>query len=213
MDCFVKGAAGSLNPAANYDYLSYLFADISQHAAGRRYFVSRQAYDSVIPITKLTVFTEHSSHIRRAGIARTIKNCAFEVSSHTMLMDENGVNLLPYILLPLAGSEEFPEDEMMEMLPDLQLLPPDKERELDPEIMITHLETLLLFTTTREGRELMRKVKVYPVVRECHLHVENEEVRDACDRVVQMLVRDEPDEEKEPKVKEVDEDEEVREIF
>ena len=27
MDCFVKGAEGSYNKAANFDYLSFLFAD------------------------------------------------------------------------------------------------------------------------------------------------------------------------------------------
>ena len=63
-------------------------------------------------------------------------------------------------------------------------------------IVKSHLETLLLLTTTREGREVLRKVKVYPIVRECHLHIEDEEVRDACDRLVQILMRDEEGEEK-----------------
>lgn len=30
MDCFVKGANGSFNPDASFDYLSYFFADLSQ---------------------------------------------------------------------------------------------------------------------------------------------------------------------------------------
>lgn len=30
MDCFVKGAGGSYNRDANYDYLSYFFADLSK---------------------------------------------------------------------------------------------------------------------------------------------------------------------------------------
>jgi len=30
MDCFVKGAAGAYNKDANYDYLSYLFADLAK---------------------------------------------------------------------------------------------------------------------------------------------------------------------------------------
>lgn len=77
------------------------------------------------------------------------------------------------------------------MLADLQLLPPDKVRDPDPAILITHLETLLLLTTTCEARDLMRKVGVYPVVRECHAAVENEDVRDAAERVVQILMREE----------------------
>lgn len=86
------------------------------------------------------------------------------------------------------------------MLPDLQLLPPDKVRDPDPAILITHLETLLLLTTTREARDLMRKVGVYPVVRECHAAVENEDVRDAAERVVQVLMRKEEGEEEDDQV-------------
>ncbi|KAK2774185.1 hypothetical protein FQN53_003724, partial [Emmonsiellopsis sp. PD_33] len=193
MDCFIKGQDGGINKAtdSNYDYLAYLFADISKFEEGRAYFMTKQDYDSVIPITKLTVFTEHRSHIRRKGVASTLKNVAFEINSHPQLLSEDDVNILPYILLPIAGPEEFPDEESAAMLPDLQLLPPDKERDSDVDILSTHLETLLLLTTTREGREKMREVKVYPLVRECHLHVNDENVQEGCDRLVQVLMRDE----------------------
>ncbi|KAG2412639.1 hypothetical protein HFD88_010196 [Aspergillus terreus] len=191
MDCFVKGAEGGLNKHANYDYLSYIFADISKSEEGRAYFTTRQEYDGVVPVTKLTVFTEHKSDIRRRGVASTIKNVAFDVPFHPTLFSEDDANLLPYILLPIMGPEEFDVEETMDMLPDLQMLPPDKKRDSDHNIIVTHLETLLLLTTTREGRDKMRAVKVYPIVRECHLHVDSEEVREACDRLVQVLMRDE----------------------
>jgi hypothetical protein len=42
----------------------------------------------------------------------------------------------------------------------------------------------------------LREIKVYPIVRETHLHVEDEEVREACERLVQVLMRDEEGEEK-----------------
>lgn len=217
MDCFVKGAENRANPKANFDYLSYFFADISKDKAGRTYFVTRQEYDSVVPITKLTVFTEHSSVIRRRGVASTIKNIAFEIDAHPMLLDEDGANLLPYILLPLAGNEEFTDEESSAMLTDLQLLPPDKARDSQPDILTTHLETLLLLTTTRLGRDLMRKVQVYPIIRECHLHVDNEEVRETCDRLVQVLMRDEEDDGEGERAKVEDEDDsdddKVEEIF
>lgn len=74
---------------------------------------------------------------------------------------------------------------------DLQMLPPDKKRDPDRSILITHLETLLLLTTTKEAREYLRKVNVYTIVKEAHLAVDDEEVRDACERVVQVLMRDE----------------------
>jgi hypothetical protein len=226
MDCFVKGAEAGMNKNANYDYLAYFFADVSKYEEGRTYFTTKQKYDSVVPITKLTVFTEHKSHIRRKGVASTIKNVTFDVPSHKMLFSESEVNLLPYILLPLAGSEEFTDEESAAMLPDLQLLPPDKERDIDNEILTTHLETLLLLTATREGRDLMREVKVYPIIRECHLHVDDDGVQEGCDRLVQVLMRDEEgeggEEEEIEKAKakaiadaqvEEDDDEKIVEVF
>ncbi|KAG9202717.1 hypothetical protein G6514_003969 [Epicoccum nigrum] len=208
MDCFVKGAAGAYNAKADFDYLSYFFADLAKFEKGREYLTTPQEHDSnIIPITKIQVFTDHASHIRRLGVASTIKNAAFRVPAHPVLLSNLpedpslpapgiGANLLPYILLPLMGPEEYADEDTEGMLDELQLLEPDKERESDNEIVKSHLETLLLLTTTREGREVLRKVKVYPIVRECHLHIEDEEVRDACDRLVQILMRDEEGEEK-----------------
>lgn len=89
------------------------------------------------------------------------------------------------------GSEEYTDEDTEGMLEDLQLLPPDKVRDSDPEIIKTHLETLLLLTSTREGRDKMREVKVYPIVRETHASVEDEGVRESCDRLVQVIMRDE----------------------
>jgi hypothetical protein len=191
MDCFVKGADGTLNKDADFDYLAYFFADVSKFDEGRAYFTTKQDYDGVVPITKLTVFTEHKSAIRRKGVASTIKNVAFDVPYHPTLFSESDVNILPYLLLPLAGPEELADEDTADMLPDLQLLPPDKERDSDNDVITTHLETLLLLSTTREGRDRMRQVKVYPIVRECHAHVDDDGVREGCDRLVQVLMRDE----------------------
>jgi hypothetical protein len=195
MDCFVKGAGGSYNKDADFDYLAYFFADIAKHPEGRKHFVSSQDHDNgIIPLTKLTVFTEHASDIRRRGVASAIKNVAFDIESHAQLMSSDDVNLLPYILLPLMGSEEYSDEDTEGMLDDLQLLPPDKEREKDLEILKTHIETLLLLTTTRTGRDTLRRIKLYPIIREVHLHTEDDAVRDVCDRIVQVIMRDEEDE-------------------
>jgi hypothetical protein len=207
MDCFVKGAEGAYNKSADFDYLSYFFADLAKFPKGREYLTTPQKHDSdIIPITKIQVFTDHASHIRRLGVASAIKNVAFHVPAHPLLLsnlspDPNlpppsiGANLLPYILLPLMGPEEYSDEDTEGMLDELQLLEPDKEREKDVEIMKTHLETLLLLSTSQESRDVLRRLQVYPIVRECHMHVEDEGVREACDRVVQIVMRKEEGEE------------------
>lgn len=223
LDCFVKGQEGSYNPKANFDYLCYLFADISKHEDGRKHFLAPRAEDAnIVPLSKLTVFTEHKSVIRRRGVASTIKNAAFDTDAHANMLSRDeeagGVNILPYLLLPLMGPEEYSDDDTEGMMEELQLLPPDKSREPEHDIVLTHLETLLLLTTTREGRDLMREVKVYPIIRELHMHSENEEVREACDRVVQIIMRDEEGEGEEmpepPKITEIpDEEDELVEVM
>jgi hypothetical protein len=209
MDCFVKGAGGAYNKNADFDYLSYFFADLAKFSKGREYLTTPQEHDgNIIPITKIQVFTDHASHIRRLGVASTIKNAAFLVPAHPVLLSNLnpdpalpspsiGANLLPYILLPLMGPEEYSEDDTEGMLDELQLLEPDKEREKDVEIMKVHLETLLILSTTKESREVLRQVKIYPIIRECHMHVEDDDVREACDRVVQIIQRLEEGEEEE----------------
>ena len=97
--------------------------------------------------------------------------------------------------------------------PTLQLLSPDKSRDKDPSIIHTHLETLLILTTTRHGREVLRGCGVYPLIRECHLHVDDEGVREGVERLVQVLMRDEGEEGGLVKEVEEDEDDKIVEVF
>ena len=61
---------------------------------------------------------------------------------HSWLLSDE-VDLLPTLLLPLAGPEEV-GDEVMEKLPEeLQYLPDDKQREVEPDIRKMLLEALM----------------------------------------------------------------------
>lgn len=53
------------------------------------------------------------------------------------------MNILPSLLLPLAGPEEFPEDDMEKFPIELQYLPDTKKRDPDPDIRRLLLETLV----------------------------------------------------------------------
>ncbi|KAH9909097.1 hypothetical protein F4778DRAFT_715315 [Xylariomycetidae sp. FL2044] len=211
LDLFVKGAEGTYNKKADFDHLAYLFADLTKHAEIRHYFVTEQEYDGVIPLNKIKVFTEHKSDVRRKGVASTIKNVTFDLPSHTKFLAEDEVNILPYVLLPIMGNEEYDEDETLAMLPDLQLLPPDKQRDSDPHNIQTHVETLLLLSNSREGRDYMREIKVYPIIRETHLRVNHDGVKDACERLVQVLMRDEAEPSQSGRVEEIEQDEPKKE--
>lgn len=196
MDCFVKGYDRKLNKFATFDYLSYYFADISRFKAGRQYFIDNQEYDGVTPISKLLVFTEkYDSKTRREGVASTIKNSLFDSETHQRLLEDESVNLLPYILLPIASAKdsEIDEEDMFNLPEELQLLPEDKTRDPIPSIVCVHLESILLLCTTKEGREYLRSKSVYPLIRELHKNVENENIGELCYRIVNVLMRGEPE--------------------
>ncbi|KAF2843604.1 DUF383-domain-containing protein [Patellaria atrata CBS 101060] len=231
LDCFVKGAEGRYNKHADYDYLSYFFADMAKFPMAQTYLTTPQPHDAnQIPLSKLQVFTSHPSQTRRLGVASALKNTAFQLPSHPSLLSlpQQSVttDTLPYLLLPLISpSSTFAPEEEEVFLDDLQILAPDHEREQEADILKTHLETLLLLSTTREGRERLRGVGTYPIVRELHLGVEEEGVREACERLVQVLMRGEegdgvdrgiPDEEKVrevPEEEDEDEDEQVVDVL
>ena len=62
--------------------------------------------------------------------------------SHEWLLGEE-VDLLPALLLPLAGPEQFDDEEEEKLPVELQFLPDDKQREEDPVIRKMLIEALI----------------------------------------------------------------------
>ena len=82
----------------------------------------------------------------------------------------------------------------MDALPEeCQYLTAEHVQERNLEIMKTHLETIWLLATRggAEGKRLVKEKGTYPVIRELHLHVDNEGVRRACERIVDVIMGDE----------------------
>ena len=86
----------------------------------------------------------------------------------------------------------------MESLPEeCQYLTADEHSpETDPDITCLLLEALYLVIVRsgREGRDLVKAQGTYPVVRELHLRFENQEVREKCEKIANVLMVDEVEE-------------------
>lgn len=67
----------------------------------------------------------------------------FGCSEHHTWLLSSEVDILPHLLLPLAGPEEFTDDEMDKLPPELQYLPESKVRDADPDIRRMLLEAIL----------------------------------------------------------------------
>ncbi|KDQ50743.1 hypothetical protein JAAARDRAFT_551131 [Jaapia argillacea MUCL 33604] len=193
-------------------FLASVFANISTTQPGRNFFLTPRYADVIhstgemeFPLVKIEAFTEHQDTIRRGGVASTIKNCAFHANSHKALLSPEsvkvavppstieapGIGILPYVLLPLAGPEEFDLEDQERLHPTLQFLPPTKKREPDPALRLIHVETLLLLCTTRWGREFLRDNGVYEIVRAAHVVESVDKISEHIERLVNFLHRDE----------------------
>ncbi|KAI0321559.1 DUF383-domain-containing protein [Amylostereum chailletii] len=219
INAFVQGANVGLGEGlekrqrkGDLHFLASVFANLTTTPSGRQYFLTPESFDPLnpsvdkeYPLAKLVAFTEHTDTIRRGGVSSAIKNCAFNKQAHQAMLSpdtvpisippstENapGMDVLPYILLPLAGPEEFDLDDQ-ELLPaSLQFLPPTKKRDPDPILRLLHVETLLLFCTTRWGRDHLRNNGVYQVIRALHEQESDDRVAEHVENLVNLIQRDE----------------------
>ncbi|KAH8116309.1 hypothetical protein DFH11DRAFT_1701313 [Phellopilus nigrolimitatus] len=219
VQAFVQGAQVDVTPEqknrkGDLHFLASVFANISMVPAGRQFFLAPRPVDILVsgtggeleyPLSQLVAFTEHTDTIRRGGVASTIKHCAFDVPAHKAILSPEtelvsvppygvsapGINALPYILLPLAGPEEFDLEDQEKLPAAVQLLPNTKKREVDEVLRLTHVETLLLVCTTRGGRDYLRNNGVYEVVRAMHLAEQDEKVSEQIERLVNLIKGDE----------------------
>ncbi|KAH6889015.1 cytoplasmic protein [Coprinopsis sp. MPI-PUGE-AT-0042] len=230
IDAFVQGASMSdisdlskRKRKGELNFLASVFANLTVSPAGRQIFLTPHSYDYAkqklddkkeavleFPLAKIVPFTEHKDSVRRKGVASTIKQAhkamlspeTAQVAVSPSKVLAPGVDALPYLLLPLAGPDEFDLDDQEKLLPPLQFLPPEKKRESDPSIRLTHIEALLLLCHTRWGREYQREHGVYEIIREFHMQEKDEKIQEHVERLVVLLKSEEP------KVQNVDEEEE-----
>ncbi|XP_053797350.1 protein HGH1 homolog [Vidua chalybeata] len=132
------------------------------------------------------------SAVMRRGVVGALRNCCFQHENHERLLSAE-VDALPFLLLPLAGPEELPEEEMEQLPVDLQYLPPEHRREEEPEIRKMLLETLMLLAATKPGRLHLRSRGSYLVLRELHAWEKDPEVLSTCQKLIQVLIGDEPE--------------------
>jgi hypothetical protein len=175
----------------NLNYLAAVFSNLSQTST----FRSLVAKSETRLLPRLLPFIHHeTSLIRRGGIVGLLKNICFDSSLHAWLFSPE-IDVLPFILLPLAGPEEF-DDETNEQLPiELQYLDADKKREPDADIRTMLLESLAQLCATRHGRTYLRDKGAYEILRELH-KFESSDVGDrralrACEDVVDIIIKTE----------------------
>ncbi|XP_071771545.1 protein HGH1 homolog [Centroberyx gerrardi] len=177
------------NKKASLHYLGPLLSNLTQLSEARNYILDK---DRCV-VQRLLPYTQYeASTVRRGGVIGTLRNCCFDYAHHEWLLSD-AVDILPFLLLPLAGPEELTDEENEGLPVDLQYLSEDKKREEDPDIRKMLVETLLLLTATKAGRQTLKQKNVYPLMREFHGWEKDAHVAAACEKLIQVLIGDEPE--------------------
>lgn len=168
----------------NYDYISYLLSNLCQLHEVRMWLMNGDNLQKLFPFLNL------NNSLRRAGVIMTLKNCCFELEKHEWLLSED-LDLLPRLLLPLAGPEQFDEEDNEKLPLDLQYLPDDKEREPDSDLRLALLQALTQLSAKRNCREIIRDQGTYLILREFHKWEPNMELKLVCENLVDILIKTE----------------------
>ncbi|KAH0956669.1 hypothetical protein HN011_006979 [Eciton burchellii] len=171
---------------ATLHYLGSVLNNLSQSSYIRRCLMNR---DHNI-IQSLLPWIESKHLIRKGGIIGTLKNCTFELEDHEWLLSPQ-VDLLPSLLLPLAGPEKFDDEDNAKLPIKLQHLPKMKMRESDSQIRLMLLESLNQLCATKIGREILREKNTYVILRELHKCEVNRTCLLTCQNIVDILIRTE----------------------
>ncbi|XP_041932859.1 protein HGH1 homolog [Alosa sapidissima] len=177
------------NKSASLHYLGPLLSNLTQLPETRQFILDKER----CVVQRLLPYTQYEeSTVRRGGVVGTLRNCCFDYIHHEWLLSDE-VDILPFLLLPLAGPEELSEEENEGLPIDLQYLPEDKRREEDPDIRKMLVETLMLLTATKGGRQILKNKNVYPIMREYHTWEKEPQNEAAIEKLIQVLIGDEPE--------------------
>lgn len=175
-----------------YQYVGNILANITQTAEGRAFLLQNRNGKSLLSV--LLPQVQSVNVVRRRGMSNTIRNLAFETDFHYLLYAE--LDTVQRLMLLLAGPEELNEYDV-EGMPSVVVksLGAGKVREMDSTVRAAIVDTFVLLCTTRNGRQFLRKIKVYPIVREAHLVEDKDDIGEQIHKLVGLLMRDEEGEE------------------
>ncbi|OQR93069.1 hypothetical protein ACHHYP_02939 [Achlya hypogyna] len=180
----------------DYQYIANVLANITQLEEGRDFLLQmRQSSTPPKALVEVLLPQIHSPNVvRRRGIVQAVRNLCFDSDNHFFLYDT--LDVVGHMQKRLAGPEPLELDEKNGMTNlVLGCLGAKKKRESDVAVRQAAVECLILFCSSRNGRNVLRQKKVYPIVRNAHLVEANDEVSDQIYKLVDFLIRDEEGEE------------------
>jgi hypothetical protein len=171
------------------DYLAPFLSNLTQVHSVRTLLMSK---DRCVLQRLLPYIGFEKSLTRRGGIVGAIRNCCFQTEFHQWLLS-NQVDILPRLLLPLAGPEEFDDDDMEKLPEDLQYLNAGKQREADADIRRMLVEAINQLCALQPCRQYIKDKNAYVILRELHNWEQDDANLVAIEKLISVLISDEPE--------------------
>lgn len=170
-----------------HEHVSSILCNLSVGEAGREVLLQR----SLGYVPKMVAQFRSRNPVRRRGCISALRTCLFDTDLHWWMLYE--VKVLSAILLPIVTPTPYTEAEKkgMDPLVWMQAESPDTRPEPDLGMAKMLLECLLLLCQRRGLRQELRRRKVYPVIRNLDMYLENDDINAVVLDLVDHLIRDE----------------------
>lgn len=181
-------------PYDPYRWLGTVLQNLTQIQAGRRWLLTGTKKPL---IAMLYPYTKSRDLIRRGGAIGAMRNVCGERPTSERVLNGTTVEggIVPTLIAPLLGPEPIePDSDGTCVLPAecSALQVPGKKRETVPELRKFLVEGLAYLTGLGEdARNLMRASQVYEVIRDLHKDEADDEVKEVCENLVNILTSDE----------------------
>ncbi|KAB1206334.1 hypothetical protein CJ030_MR7G025638 [Morella rubra] len=167
-----------------FENVGSILVTISRQDAGRKILLPPKGQ----LLKGIAMKFNSSNPLRKKVIVEIIRNCCFDVEGelHSLLLISEF--LWPALLLPLAGSRIYNEQDVSKMPPELgSALSIEHEPVTDPEIRILALEAIYLIASQEAGRRALWSVNGPRILRVGYKAEENVQVMQAYERVSSLI--------------------------
>lgn len=162
-------AQAEVTEGDDFEYAAAVLQNVTQDADARTIILHPERGILEGLLTQLSA----RSVIRRRGVSAALRNCCLHEERPTAAgLLRRELRLVERVTRPLVGPEPFKPGERDTMPHDWLVHGPAKKREPDPATRRHLVETLVILTGSRDGRAELRRINVYPVLRNLHYWLE-----------------------------------------
>ncbi|XP_022157089.1 protein HGH1 homolog isoform X1 [Momordica charantia] len=175
-----------------FEHVASILVNISKQESGRKLLLDPKRG----LLKQIIRQCDSTSQLRKKGVFGTLRNCCFEAEGQLQNLLLISEFLWPALLLPVAGSKVYKEEDTSKMPLELgSALSIEREQTGDPEIRVQVLEAIYMITLQEAGRRAFWSINGPKILQVGYEDEEDPKVMEAFERVGSLLIHSGGDEE------------------